>query len=315
MKNKYRILCDEEPTIPIFNQAWWLDSVAGDNWAVVLVEKGGRVQAALPYTLNKRLGLTMIIQPLLTQHLGPWLRANQGKMTRVLAREKDLLQALYKQLPSHSYYAQNWHYACANWLPLHWLGYEQTTRYTYRINQIDDFDVLWSGLDTNIRTDIRKATNKEQVEVKTDLSIDDFLSLNKKVFARQGMVLPYSEDLVRRIDSAARFRNAGKSFIAVDDKGRHHAGVYIVWDSNSAYYLLGGGDPDLRNSGATSLCMWEAIKYASTVTKSFDFEGSMIEPIERFFRAFGAVQTPYFSISKTNSKALKFYRCVRGLIR
>jgi len=30
----------------------------------------------------------------------------------------------------------------------------------------------------------------------------------------------------------------------------------------------------------------------------------MIQPIERFFRAFGAEQKPYFEITKTNSKTL-----------
>ena len=103
-------------------------------------------------------------------------------------------------------------------------------------------------------------------------------------------------------------RNQCQWFIAQDKKGRNHAGVLIVWDENSAYYLMGGGNPKLRNSGATSLCMWEAIKFASTVTKKFDFEGSMIESVERFFRAFGATQKPYFHITKTPSYILRMAR-------
>ena len=68
---------------------------------------------------------------------------------------------------------------------------------------------------------------------------------------------------------------------------------------------MGGTDQSKRNSGANSLCMWEAIKFASTVTGRFDFEGSMLEPVERFFRAYGAVQKPYFRITKTNSGLLR----------
>ena len=67
-----------------------------------------------------------------------------------------------------------------------------------------------------------------------------------------------------------------------------------------AYYLQGGNHPDLRNSGAASLVMWEAIQFASTVTQQFNFAGSMIPSIERFFRGFGATQVPYFSIYKNN---------------
>lgn len=86
-----------------------------------------------------------------------------------------------------------------------------------------------------------------------------------------------------------------------------HAAAYIIWDENSAYYLMGGGNPELRTSGATSLVMWEAIKFASDVTKHFDFEGSMLEPVERFFRAFGAEQVPYFQISRM-SRRMKLLR-------
>jgi len=76
---------------------------------------------------------------------------------------------------------------------------------------------------------------------------------------------------------------------------------------------MGGADSELRNSGATSLCMWEAIKHAATVTKRFDFEVSMIEPIERFFRAFGAILMPYFRITKTPSRLLRARQALSSL--
>ena len=39
----------------------------------------------------------------------------------------------------------------------------------------------------------------------------------------------------------------------------------------------------------------------------YNFEGSMIESVERFFRAFGAIQTPYFQITKLSRKAKILY--------
>ena len=44
--------------------------------------------------------------------------------------------------------------------------------------------------------------------------------------------------------------------------------------------------------------MWESILRARLVTDVFDFEGSMIGPVERFFRAFGSRQTPYLKVSR-----------------
>ena len=39
--------------------------------------------------------------------------------------------------------------------------------------------------------------------------------------------------------------------------------------------------------------------------KEFDFEGTMVESIERFIRGFGATQKPYFQLSKIRPKLLK----------
>lgn len=313
--DKYRKHCDREKSIPIFSQAWWLDTVCGKNkWGVCLVEKGGQFQASMPYFLRKRYGLTMLTQPQLTQTLGPWLLPSQAKYSKMLAQQKDLMGKLIDQLPAYDYFSQNWHYSNTNWLPFYWKGFTETTCYTYVINDLSNLDKIWNGAQANIRTDIRKAESRFALKVRDDLSIDDFLVLNRQTFKRQDMEMPYSEDFVRRLQEVTSTRTCSKIFIAEDSDGRHHAGVFIVWDKNSAYYLMGGGDPNLRNSGATSLCMWAAIKYASTVTKKFDFEGSMIEAVERFFRAFGATQVPYHSVKHTRSKILRCRHALREIV-
>lgn len=313
-KKKYRALCAVEASIPLFSQAWWLDATAGEGgWDVVLVEKNDAVVASMPYVARKRYGLTIIGQPALTQTLGPWLRESGGKYSTRLAQEKERLQALIVHFPPFANYNQNWHWQMNNWLPFYWNGFSQTTRYTYILHDLTDENTLWQGLRENIRTDIKKASNRFKLRVRDDLSIDDFLALNRMTFARQDMNLPYTEGFVRNLDQACVEKKSRKIFIAEDENGCRHAGVYIVWDKNAAYYLMGGGDPALRNSGATSLCMWEAIKFAATVSQRFDFEGSMLEPVEKFFRAFGAQQTPYFTVSKTTSRALKLVQFLRKL--
>ena len=117
---------------------------------------------------------------------------------------------------------------------------------------------------------------------------------------------PYSPELIKKVDAACSSRNCRKIWFAIDEQGQVHSSIYVVWDSKTAYYLMGGGDPVLRTSGATSLLLWEAIKDASLQGKTFDFVGSMFEPIDRFFRGFGAVQKPYMQISKANGKLIKF---------
>ena len=304
-KEKYRLFCEQQKTISIFSRAWWLDAVAGETWDVCLVENGEEILASMPYIKKKRYGFTLLSHPPLTQNLGPWLKSSQTKYSKMLSQHKDWMQALIDQLPKYDHYNQNWHYSQTNWLPFYWRGFEQTTRYTYVIDDLSDLDNIWCGLNENIRREIRKAKKRAGIVVSSELPIEDFVDLNELTFSRQDMSMPYSKAFVMGLIKQAEKHNCCKWFIGQDAESRNHAGVLIIWDQESAYYLLGGGNPDLRNSGATSLCMWEAIKFASTVTKRFDFEGSMIESVERFFRAFGAVQKPFMTVTHTPSKLLK----------
>lgn len=251
----------------------------------------------------------MLTMPPLTQTLGPWLSPFEGKYTNRLSRDKELMTELVDQLPRFDLFQQSFHHSVTNWLPFYWRGFRQTTRYTYLIDDLGDLDAVWLGTRQSIRTDVRKA--ERVLSVRDDLGMDVFLALNEMTFARQGLHLPYSRELVDRLDAACAKHHCRKMLFAEDAKGRVHAAVYIVWDDEAAYYLMGGADPDLRNSGATSLLLWEAIKCAATVTRSFDFEGSMIEPVERFFRSFGARQKPYFWVTKTNSLSVKMRHDVR----
>ncbi|MEN3295666.1 MAG: hypothetical protein V7642_4919 [Burkholderiales bacterium] len=311
-KETYREFCRKESSLPIFSRDWWLDATAGaDAWNVTMVRNADQVVASMPYVMRRRYWLKVLTQPALTQKLGPWFHAGDGKPETTLANEKELMQTLIDQLPAFDYFNQNWHYNRTNWLPFSWNGFEQTTHYTYVLTELGKTEKLWSGFDNSTRAECKKALSRFSLSIRDDLPLEAFLALNRMTFARQGMSVPYSEAFVRRIDAACAERDCRKFFIAVDPEGRHHAGNYIVWDENSSYGLMNGSDPALRNSGAVSLCMWAAIKHAAQVTQRFDFMGSMLEPIERFFRGFGAVQVPYFNISKTPSRML---RVRQGLI-
>lgn len=298
----------------VFQKEWWLDAVAPGKWAAVVVKRGNEVVARLPYSMEKRYGLTILAQPPLTPALGPWLQIPDAKPAKQLSRQKMLIWELLEMLPKYDLFNQGFHSSITNWLPFYWKGFEQTTRYTYVLRDLSDLNKIWGSFSGHTRRNIRKAQGR--VIVKTNFEIDRFLDLNEKTFRRQGKALPYSREFVRRLDSACVNQKARRIFYAEDSSGQVHAAIYILWDEQSAYYLMGGEDPELRNSEASSLLMWQAIQFASTVTKQFDFEGSMIQPIERFFRGFGTQQVPYSFITGTSRRMkilLQGYNIIKNI--
>lgn len=312
-KELYREFSMSEPTLPVFSRAWWLDATAGPaGWDVALVRKGDEVLAAMPYAIRKRYGFKALTQPALTQKLGPWFRSTHGKPATRLAREKELMQALIDQLPPFDHFSQLWHYDRTNWMPFCWNSFQQTTRYSYVLKDLSNLDKLWAGLQHNTRGECKKATERHHLQVRDDLPLDMFLDLNRMTFARQGVSVPYSDAFVHRMDAACIEHGCRKILIATGKDGRAHAGLYMVWDEQSAYGLMAGSNPALRSSGAMSLCFWEAIRHAARVAPSFDFGGSMRQGVECFFRGFGASQLPYFSISKTPSRLLRLQQGLRS---
>ena len=314
-KERYRRLCEAEATIPLFSQAWWLDAVAGDaSWDVCLAENDGVIQASMPYVMKTtKLGFRFLVQPPLTQNLGPWLRASDFRIAKKLAREKDLLEALIGQLPRYDYFSQNLHYVNTNWLPFYWAGFKQTTRYTYVIEDLSDLDRVFSGFEYAKRKNIRKAN--QVVRVVFDLDADAFYDNHVLTLGKQGAQISYSRDLFRRIYSAAYRKGAGKTIAAFDADGNLHAALFVVRDRLSAYDLISTIDPDYRRFGAASLLVMEIIRHMSTHVNRFDFEGSMIESVERSFRQFGAKQMPYFSVSRAPSRLVRGAMCIREVLR
>ena len=312
-KNKYREFCLEND-LPIFHQDWWLDFATNNSWDVCISEKNEKVIAVMPYSIEKKFAFKVSSHPKFTPRLGPWKAEISENLYKELSKEKEVYADLMMQLPKFSYFSQNWHYSNKNWLPFHWNGFKQKSRVSYILNDIDDSERVWKKLQSSIKTDIRKAKNKNGIIVRSGHDINDFLDLYPKTFERQSKKPTYSRVQILSLYNLIKKKNAGEIFVAYDSKNRAHACALIVWDKNCAYYLLGSGDPLHRNSGATSYCLWEAIQHSSNYAKDFDFEGSMIEGVERYFRKFGGEQINYNNLQKIDSTILRLYMMFKGMV-
>jgi Acetyltransferase (GNAT) domain len=299
----YRMVVKDRSDIPIFFQDWWLDAVCGEEgWLGLVTQSGDYVKALWPLATQKRaFGRIYYIMPPLTPTMGiHFFYPKDQKYSSRLGYEKELVSDLLDQLGRLDFYQQCFIPEFTNWLPFYWKGFSQTTRYTYRLSPITNSEEVFNNFQENIRREIRKAI-KLEIRIAETEDFNEFMGTVNMTFSRQNIEISFIP-ILEKINQNCAKKECRKMFIAIDKERRVHASLFLVWDNKTAYYLIGGGDPKLRNSGATSLLMFEAIKFAATKVNCFDFEGSMIEPIERFFRAFGAEQVPFFSISKMSRR-------------
>jgi lipid II:glycine glycyltransferase (peptidoglycan interpeptide bridge formation enzyme) len=306
-KERYRILCNNEFSIPIYSRDWWLDCVCGKSgWDVLLCIKNGEIEAAMPYYVPCKGIITM---PLHTQTMGIWFNpAFEDKCySHDLFRKQTICEDFIMRLPAHGYFLQNFHYSFTDWLPFYWQGFRQTTRYTYVLPDIGNPDELWNNLGKDIRKNIQKAKNKYQLTVRRNVPTDIFMKLNAQVYRRQGMK-HYQPAMLKKLIDLSRSRNQGDIWGAYDAENRLYAAQFVVWQDNCAYTIANGYEEAFRKMSGLALARWTAINDLSGQVHSFDFEGSMIRGVEHFFREFGALQKPYFAIEKGKMSLLKKIR-------
>jgi hypothetical protein len=309
-KQQWDEFVDTSPQGSIFCKSWWLDIVS-PKYEIFVLNNSGRIIGGIPLTYKSIFGFEVIAMPKLTQTLGILIEPINSKYVKKISKEKEIIAALVKSIPPVLHFSQNFHYNFTNWLPFHWERHKATVRYTYVFEDLSDLRKLFEGMRENIKTDIRKA-EKLGLKISQDLTINDFLGIYKKTFERQSKQAPFTDEFLIKLDRELEKRSARKMFFAVDDRNRIHSAVYMIWDNKSAYYLMGGGDPELRNSGANSLALWNAIQFASQVTKRFDFEGSIIQNVESYFRSFGAEQKQYLRIWKNGNRLLDIAMLFKG---
>lgn len=283
------------PQGSVFCYSWYLQALGGENGVLGYFE-GGRLVAGIPLHFERRLGARVCCMPKLTPGWGVVIQPLAGKPSTVAARTADILSVFAARLSTERIFIQSFHPTIGNWLPFRWRGFRETSRFTYILEDLSDETRLWNGMAESCRRQIRKAT-KEGLEIRL-CEWDVVFQMAQKTFARQNMKVPYREREFKALCCAAAEHAAGQCFAAQDGTGCVHAAALLVWDTKRAYYLAGGGDPLRRMSGAMSLLLWHMIQYSAQHSAIFDFEGSDIQAIERFFRSFGAKQEPYHYIMK-----------------
>lgn len=312
-QDTYRQLCQEHPCIPLFMQAWWLDAT-NLPWDVILFEYKKQIAGFYVYSYVQKWGRTLIVQPTLTQYSGPFLFYPDGlSLHERYSFENKAYNYFIEQLERKKYHfiEQNWHHSQQNWQPFFWKEYNQTTCYTYLLENIANKDAIWEGMSADKRhRHAKKISNKCTVSL--NLSPQDFYQFYVQCLKKRGRKIFYSQEVFEQIYRASKQHHQGQILALLDEKNELQAALWVVWDSTYAYNLVLALNGEYQhNKGAVTKLVWEAILFLQGKTMHYDFEGSMIQGSALRNQSFGARQIPYHRIQKSHSKILSLWRYLK----
>ncbi|GEM_PF-2009846 len=308
-KEKYLICEKTWEDLPVFLQSWWLDIVCQKEWKVFLFEKKNKVLAAFPYYKHKKYGFTSVIPPLLTPVCGCYMDYSLCK-NNIEKYSLENNSSLCFARHTDKYRPANFIYALRpeNFFSLgfYWQNFDTSVRYTYRIEIIDE-NTCFNSFHKSLRKSIRDA-EKSLTFSENHTDIKNIYSLLEQTYKRQKISVPYDFSLFKQIVEISQNRNQGKLFVAKDKNEHINGAIFIVWDKNICYNLIGGISQDSLQNDVMAFLTWNAVKYCYNHLgiKTFDMEGSMIKGVEHHFRLYNPTRHPYLVISKEYSKLYKF---------
>jgi Acetyltransferase (GNAT) domain len=306
-------LVARSPQGTIFAQRWWIDIVTDGSATFLGCFDKDRLVAGTPVWTQSTLRVTRLRQPVLTPYWGPLVRRPDGSDVVPTRVEVNALTALADALLAWPDVTMQWHHSLRNWLPFYWAGFEQTTRYTYRIPALGDAETLRRSLHESVR---RKLALAEREGLVASDMVDPNLvaRLARSSMERQGASSSSSlPQTWARLADAAQARGCIFTNAVIDSDGNARAATAIVWDDKCAYNILVGSDARFMDRSSGTVSTWRAVEYASTVVPEFDFEGSMVRGVSVFYGTFGGELCPYLHVLRRSSTRLNVARRLRGM--
>ena len=263
------------------------------GWLAAVLREGGRIVAVFPFAVKTRLGMGYALQPYFAQYLGVLFRPAVESVYKDLEFQKKALQLLHEALPAGvRYFEFNFAPEFNYDLPLLWLGWQQKSRYTYWVDLRGGYDQVVAACASHVRREVKKADQAGLVvrEENNPECVVQILQSAKPAAVRQIPAAAFAG----LCQNSRSLHAQGKSscFIGYDGD-QPVAGIIYFYFRNKMIYYQGSTLPDYKNSGIMSKIILESIRQHGHRHQYLDFDGSMLEPIERFLRGFGAFPVRY----------------------
>jgi len=293
--NEYENLALKYGTI--FNTTRWL-KIFDDTVSVYgIFDNGNNLIGGFHLYERKKLGLSICCDAPFTPTCGPFIKlesqnsvAIMNKWKKVLTLMADFIEGLQYPVVSISLDRN-----VVDTQPFIWKKNKVVPKYTYVLDLRKSLDDIRSNMSPERRKNMNKGI-KDGLLVRRLNEYEIVKSLVIKTFLRQdNKVNEYYLDKI-----LFEFADESNSYAFATFKDNIPiAVIFCVHDNNTAYYILGGYDVEWKHQSGGALAFWEAIKYAQNLNLTyFDFEGSEVPRIERYFRGFGGRLIPYYRINK-----------------
>lgn len=294
--------------LPVYFQPWWLNIVCGEgNWKHIPLYNGNEEIGVFAIYEKRSMGVNYVSMPHFTPYMGPFLFYHEAmKESSRLSLEEKVLEPVIEMLSSYVMIEFNLLPSVTNIFPFYKRGFRNLIRYTYLIKGKKGQE----GYLNNISQKLKKEIDRNTAEIREIEDTTAFFLLLDEIDSRKNIGNNESKAIRIKIDMALSSLGSRKVFGAFEEDNLL-GGIYVIEDSDTNYLMFTGQDKIVSKSGVIAKLIDHAIKMTIDEGKDFDFEGSMIPGVERFFRRFGGELTSYHVIVKEKNMLFRIFKAIK----
>ena len=180
------------------------------------------------------------------------------------------------------------------------------TRYTGTISleKLSNFEKYLATIRKERLREYKKSLQRSDVVYTNLKNVEDFLTIYDLTFARQGEKISSAlKNRIKEIITTGLKNNSGKLKMLYSEQGEPIAGVFILSDLKTDYYLFGANDIRYKEAHGPTRLLLDSIKESFESSKTnFDFCGMNSPTRGNFKSSFNARVTPYFELDLIRKK-------------
>jgi hypothetical protein len=279
---------EQAPGGHLFLTAAWHAAWGATPEVVAARDGAGAIVAGVAYVRGRALGGAAIRRPPFTAYNHPLIDVAR------LRRVSDQLEAMSALIAAVDGFRRvdftfRWDAPLAA-LSFMQRGYENRLGVSYVIPAEAGAD--WrAGLSRSHRRYLKKTGEEVRSgrwRIERDAPLTETWPLFEATGAAKSFRVPAAREAFGAALEALRARDRGEVWSLRDERGVLRACTFLARDERCAYYLCGGLRPADRSGFWGNYALFEAmIDDTARRGLAFDFEGSSLPGVERFFRGFG----------------------------
>lgn len=281
-KKKWDELISSSPQEIVYAYSWFLDCVCPD-WEALVKDD---YEAVIPLTQNKKASVSYLYQPFFTQQLGVFSKKEMDEkaVDEFLENIPDKFRFVEINLNTKNIFSSK--------------DFKHEKKITHHLFLSKPHDKIQARYNENTKRNLKRAI-KHELKISPSIKPVELINMFRKTQGKKISELKKQHyTLLENLMKKSLQLKRGKLVGTKDETGKWCAGCFFVYGKNSIINLFPASTDAAKQNGAMTFLIDSCLKENEMSGKNFDFEGSNISSIARFYKGFGAAEVNYFRIRR-----------------